>query len=144
MNHLHSRYIEERANCAVTDSHFVAGVYIFHSLHLLHQHQFSLPANHTLVKNYYRKQRLSKHGHSFPLGQIASYQPLEDAFIKKTRGLVIFLLLSEEVTSPAVRWQSHQVRVVSSLPHAMFSQTFSGTLPLASPRYLLLPDGTIT
>lgn len=80
----------ERANSVLIDSHFVAGVDIFRSVHLLHQHQFSLPTNHTLSKNYCRKRRLSKHGHSFPSGQIASYDPSGDALLKKTRDIIIF------------------------------------------------------
>lgn len=133
----------ERANSAVIDSYFVAGVDIFHSVHLLHQHRFSLPANHTLFKNYCRKRRLSKHGHSFPSVKIASYNPLRDALVKKTRDLVIFLFLSDKVTTPAVSWQSHQVPVVSNILQAMFSQTFFGTLPLASPGFSLFPDGRL-
>lgn len=133
----------ERANSAVIESHFVAGVDIFHSVHLLHQHQFSLPKKHTLFKNYCRKRRLSKYGHSFPSGQIASYHASGNALIKKTRDIIIFLFFGDKATAPAVWWQSHQVPVISNILQAMFSQTFFGTLPLASPGFYMFPDGRL-
>lgn len=134
----------ESANCAVIDFHFVVGVYIFHSVHLLHQQQLRLPANHTLIKKKKRNKRLNKHGHSFPPGHIVSYQCSDDAFKNKTRDLVIFYSLVRKLLHQLCNG-NHQVLVVSRLLQGLFSQTFPGTLSFITPGFPLLTDeGPVT